>query len=1231
MKSNLEASNPILSKLDRLGSPMLAFVTLLSVLLLLLGKMTDASAAANLALNKPAVSSSSFSSSFSPQTIFDGNAKTYWASAFSDPQWVYVDLGNYYSITQVNLKWRTYATAYKIQVSFDASTWTDIYSTTAGVGGTESLSGLKGNARYVRLYGISRSSIYAYSLWEMEVYGNALPSGGLISLQNPGPQNGIMGALYTLQINASNSLGGLIIYSATGLPPGLKIDPTSGLISGVAPNAPANYTVTISADSNSGSIAKQTFSLAFLADISSSNLALNKPAVASSTFSSSFSPKSAFDGMANTYWVSPFSDPQWIYVDLGASYSINRVKIRWRGDYANYGTYASAYKIQVSPDASTWTDIYSNSNSMGGIEDLTGLQGTGRYVRMYGISRSSIYAYGIHEMEVYGKSLPKVLESRNDWYRTGANSLEKTLNTSNVNVNTFGLLYSYDVDGDIYAQPLYVPNVNTPMGIRNVLYVATQNDIAYAFDADSNQTLWVRDFKTSPVQGVIITPVPKGGQGDRGLLGIQSTPVIDAVSQTMYVVVRTVEKSLNKTSYIQRLHALDLSTGIDKVNPVVISATYKGVVFNPEVNTQRPGLALVNGQVIISWGLADKLGNRAITHGWVMSYDASSLRQNAAFATTTTPNGGGGLWASGRAPAVTNDGNVITFTGNGNPIGATSDGYDGLNNFSEAVLRLDPSNGLALVDWFTPENWMFLDKWDTDLGGSGPAILPRSNYIIGGGKEGIMYVIDPNNMGKLQAGNPHLIQSFRSVPANAAGWNHIMGGPVIWDRSSAGGPLTIYHWGESDYLRSYDFNGQTFDTQNAKRGRFYINQHPGGILSLSSNGAQSGTGIVWALGSQLGNAVSASKQGILLAYDASDVSKPVLWTSRMENVDDSMAFAKFTPPTIANGKVYVATFSNKLLVYGLLPTPREQHNYVKLVSRVGNKVLEVAGASRVAGARIQINQESNLGRQIWESIPLPNGAFQFKSVFSNMALDAGLGQNPGSQVQTWDITNTDSQVWMAIPTDSGYVKLVSQNNQLALDIASGNGADGSAVLVDTQVNGDITQDWKIVASSGENGPTRSAGITECDTTAVRIQSYFTTANTFMGLASDATSVWTDVPNYNNNSQTWNLYVPLDGHYRLQSVSNNYLLDIADGGLNDGSPVITAQSNGNLSQHWMINKNSTGINEFWEGVRINSVVAGKGLTATIGKKMAITVSSPVPANASYQAWHIQDTRALWCQP
>ena len=507
----------------------------------------------------------------------------------------------------------------------------------------------------------------------------------------------------------------------------------------------------------------------------------------------------------------------------------------------------------------------------------------------------------------------------NDNARTGANLSETQLNTSTVNSSQFGKLFSYAVDADIYAQPLIIPAVSIAgKGVHNVLYVATQNDSVFAFDADGNsgsnaQPLWQVNF-TDPAQGV--TPVPVADVGDPssgnirrpGPVGIMGTPVIDQSTGTMYLVARTKETGSGTTNYVQRLHALDITTGAEKLGgPKVIQASVSGtasdgiggmVSFNPRTQNQRPGLALAQGKVYIAWGSHDDVDPY---HGWVMAYDAATLAQLGVYC--ATPDGDKtGIWQSGQPPSIDGAGNVLVMTGNGD--------FDGTRNFGESILKLN-SGLTSVLDWFAPDNWSALNVADADLGSSGILLIPGTNLVIGGGKSGIFFLVDSANMGHTQAGNNQIVQQFQ---ATAGG--HIHGGPAYWNGPN--GP-TIYLWGEADYLKAFAFDGSAFNATPVSQSAFTAPPGmPGGFLSISANGGTAGSGILWAALPLADDAENAVVTGVLRAFDASDVSHE-LWNSRMNAARDDLGnFAKYVPPTIANGRVYMASFSNQINVYGLL-------------------------------------------------------------------------------------------------------------------------------------------------------------------------------------------------------------------------------------------------------------------------------------------------------------------------
>ncbi len=506
---------------------------------------------------------------------------------------------------------------------------------------------------------------------------------------------------------------------------------------------------------------------------------------------------------------------------------------------------------------------------------------------------------------------PPVLQRGYDAGVSGANLAETILNTSNVTPSTFGRVFKLPVDDNIFAQPLYVPNVAIlGQGTHNVVYVATMSDTLYAFDADTGGApLW----KINVASLVGATPVPianfvfSGNRNIVGNLGILSTPVIDPTTHIMYLVACTLEN--NTMTY--RLHAIDITSGAEPYGPgVLISGSYGGLTFDPRDLTQRMSLALSGNQIVFGFGALEQ--ESADTYsGWVMAYDKSTLQRSGIFATVITGNRGGGVWQSGRPPAVDSAGYVYFFVGNG-----YGSGYDGVKDFSESVLKLDPSNGLQLVDWFTPANWSYLDTNDYDLGSSGPMLIPGTSFLAGGGKTGVLYLLDTDTgkLGKESASNAGAVQVETISP-----WE-IRGGPVYWQRSAANGGPLLYNCGAADVLKAYPFNGTKFATSPSAAGSVQ-ETWPGGILALSANGDTPGTGVLWETVVTSGDAENnPPTPGKLLAFDAANVAQE-LWNSATNASRDGFGnFAKFVPPLVVNGKVYVATQSKQVAVYGLLLT-----------------------------------------------------------------------------------------------------------------------------------------------------------------------------------------------------------------------------------------------------------------------------------------------------------------------
>jgi hypothetical protein len=521
-----------------------------------------------------------------------------------------------------------------------------------------------------------------------------------------------------------------------------------------------------------------------------------------------------------------------------------------------------------------------------------------------------------------------VLTHHNDGARTGADRQETVLNTQNVNSNEFGLVGVRNVDDEIYAQPLIMTNVAIAgKGERNVVVVATVNDSVYAFDADDlNQTepYWHANFlgkDVVPPRNTDMTGACDGHYTDfSGNIGIVGTPVIDAESRTLYVVARTKEQGSN---FVQKLHALNLDDGQERPNsPVTIEASCKGtaddgtngvVTFDPLHENQRPALALTGGVVYVGWASHCDWGPY---HGWLLGYDARTLSRAVVY--NTTPNGDeGGIWMSAEAPAIDSDGALYLAVGNGT-VGSVADPRATINR-GESLLKLGrDGQKLKVLDWFTPCNWKALNEGDLDFGSSGVLLVPGVRLAVSGSKEGKLYVLEQDRLGHMSYGktDTNIVQAFQVTPIKPP--NNIHSSPVFWKGSNGS---YIYVWGESDYLRQYELEGtkDRFREQNKAHGptRAPVGM-PGGFLSVSADDAKAGTGIVWGSHPLNGDANHEVCPGILHAYDAEDVGHE-LWNSEQVSKRDSVGnFAKFCPPTVANGKVYLATFSKKLCIYGML-------------------------------------------------------------------------------------------------------------------------------------------------------------------------------------------------------------------------------------------------------------------------------------------------------------------------
>jgi IPT/TIG domain len=547
---------------------------------------------------------------------------------------------------------------------------------------------------------------------------------------------------------------------------------------------------------------------------------------------------------------------------------------------------------------------------------------------------------------------PPVLQRGYDAGVTGATLNETTLTTSNVTAGSFGLVFKLPVDDVIFAQPLYVPNVLINGAAHNGLYVATMSDTLYAFDADvGGPPLWTRNLATFENAA----PVPMANfaysrnRNIVGNLGILSTPVIDLSSNTLYAVACALENN----TMVYRLHAVDITTGVPRTGSgVVISGSYSTstsstVTFDARNQWQRVSLVLSNNNVVLAFGALELESTANLYGGWIMAYDKSSLAQTGIFATVTSGNGGGGVWQSGRPPVLDTSGNVYVISGN-----AYGGGYNGTNNFSESVLKLDPANGLRLLDSFTPSNWSTLDSKDLDLTSSGPMLVPGTARLVGGGKTGVLYVLNTTGLGGNTSNDSGAVQEIK------ASVSELRGGPVYWPRSAANGGPLLFDWGVNDAVKAFAFNTNTntFAATPSAQGSVTDQIWPGGFLTLSANADTPGSGVLWATVAVSGDAENKPPvPGELYAFDAGNVARE-LWNSNLNAARDSLGnFAKFVPPLVANGRVYVATSSKQVAVYGL--TGGALAPIVSAISpssglTAGGTPVTITGSNFVSGARV---------------------------------------------------------------------------------------------------------------------------------------------------------------------------------------------------------------------------------------------------------------------------------------
>ena len=510
-----------------------------------------------------------------------------------------------------------------------------------------------------------------------------------------------------------------------------------------------------------------------------------------------------------------------------------------------------------------------------------------------------------------------VLTQHNDNTRSGWNANETALTTSNVTVQRFGAVFTLPVDDQVYAQPLVVGHVAVGDGYHNVAYIATVNNTVYAYDGDNGNLYWQRSVTAPgmrPPRNTDMTGACGGGYQDfSGNIGIVGTPVIDAARGTMYFVAR----STTGSTFVQYLHAVSIVDGSELAgSPTTITASDSGngdgsvngvIAFDAQRQNQRQGLTLLNGIVYVTFSSHCDWGPY---HGWILGYDAATLQQRVVY--DATPNGyAGGMWESGTGMAADAAGNLYVVTGNGT-VGDSADPTSPTNRAESALKLTLAGSTLRVASYFTPYDYQYLNDYDLDYGSMGGLLIPNSGYYLTGAKDGTLYLVNKDAMGGY---SPSADQVQQVVPLGGSANMHCQ---TAYYKGST--QEFIYVWSENDQLRAIPFDraGNLLDPQ---RQVVFSGAGPtgqsGAVLSVSSNGSKDGTGIVWASYAFSGDAEHSVSPGMLRALDANDVTKE-LWNNRQNVARDGAGnYAKFSSPTIANGHVYLPTFSNRVVVYGL--------------------------------------------------------------------------------------------------------------------------------------------------------------------------------------------------------------------------------------------------------------------------------------------------------------------------
>ncbi len=529
-------------------------------------------------------------------------------------------------------------------------------------------------------------------------------------------------------------------------------------------------------------------------------------------------------------------------------------------------------------------------------------------------------------------ALRGVMMWKGDSSEKGLYASETTLNTTNVNPTQFGRVASFQADGIVMGQPLYVANLDMGQaGTHNVIIFGTENDSVYAIDADNpgSTPLWQRSY-IDPSEGVTTLPDNFGGRTTLGgQVGITGTPVIDPSTGALYFVTTLSDNGVAQ----QWLRSVDVRTGQDYgAGGVQIQASVPGdgkgsvngeIAFDPSVQNQRSGLIEVNGEIVVAWASFSDWG---VYHGWLMAFDPSTLALKAVFNPTTQAQavdaadgpadhgGGGAFWQGGAAPAVDANGDIYIDSADG-----SFNADQGGNNYGDTMLKLQLNGStFQIADWFTPWDANCIDLDDLELGSSGVALLPTdftngANLALTTSKEGRLFLVSADSMGHFNsAGDTQIPQEFAvgqytcsssttGAAADGPSWNRLYGTASYFNGN-------VYAGASNQPLKQYQFqNGLLNPTPLAQSPSAFGER--GGNTVISANGTQNG--IVWAYEK------TDSGQGILHAYDATSISTE-FWNSMMNSGRDALGEGiGFSTPVVASGKVIV-TYDTRIGIFGLL-------------------------------------------------------------------------------------------------------------------------------------------------------------------------------------------------------------------------------------------------------------------------------------------------------------------------